>query len=232
MMRRLSLLFALLFPLAPLPAQTGSQSATSPPAAPTSRASALPQDRHGGLSISVDPYTNSERAKAKFGKSANPVTVGILPVEVFLKSEVPHPIKIDLETVQLDVRLESRRQDLDWLSVAQVANLIVHPHGNPAAPSQRRFPIPIPTTSKDKKVDSIAQELRPFALDSDVVPPLGTIHGFLFFDMNRDFETALSSSLYVPNVVLLPDKTPLMFFEIPLTSAASAAAAPPPSSQP
>lgn len=227
MTRRLSLLFALLFPFAPLFAQTGAQSATSTLATPASHASTLPEDRHGGLSVSVDPYTNAERAKAKFGK-ANPVPAGILPIEVFLKSEMPHPIKINLETVQLDVRLENRHQDLDWLSVAQVANLIVHPHGNPSNPSARRFPVGIPTPSKDKKVDSLAEQLRPFALDSDIVPPLGTIHGFLFFDVNRDFEAATTSSLYIPDVALLPDRTPLMFFEVPLTSAASA----PPPSQP
>jgi hypothetical protein len=228
MTRRLSLLFALLFPVASLLAQTGSPSATPPPSTSASHAPALPEDRHGGLSISVDPYTNTERAKAKFGK-ANPVPAGILPVEVFLKSEIAHPIKVNLETVQLDVRIENQHQDLDWLSAAQVANLIVHPRGNPSAPSERRFPVGIPTPSKDKKVDRLAQQLRPFALDSDIVPPLGTIHGFLFFDVNRDFEAATTSSLYIPDVVLLPEKTPLMFFEVPLTSAASS---PPPSPQP
>ena len=38
--------------------------------------------------------------------------------------------------------------------------------------------------------------------------------------MNRNFEAASESSLYVPDIVVLPDKTPLMFFEVPLTTAA------------
>jgi len=230
MMRRLPFLIAVLVPLACASGQTASPRATPPAQANSASPAPLPHDRHGGLSISVDPYTNPERAKAKFGKSANPVPAGILPVEVFLKNETPHAIKIDLETVQLDVHFEGGgQQEIDWLSANQVATLIVHPGGNPSAPSQRRFPIGIPTPSKDKKVESIATQLRPFALDSDVVPPLGDIHGFLFFNVSRNFEAALRSSLYIPDVALLPDKTPLMFFEVPLTAAATS---PPASTQP
>jgi hypothetical protein len=195
-----------------------AQSNSAPPvqASPPARVSALPQDRHSGLSISVDPYTDSQRAKERFGKSANPIPAGILPVEVFLKNETPHPIKIDLETVQLDVHFDNGdHQNLDWLSIKRVATLIVHPGGTPSAPSERRFPIGVPT-NKDKKVDNVMGQLRPFALDSDIVPPLGSAHGFLFFDMSHDFAAASKASLYLPDVSLLPDKTPLMFFEVPL----------------
>jgi hypothetical protein len=196
------------------PAASASQAGAPSPASP-----ALPQDRHEGLTVSVDPYTDSQRAKEKFGKSANPVPAGILPVDVFLKNETPHPIKIDLETAQLEVRLgDGNHQEIDWLTVGQVAYLIVHPGGAPSAPSARRFPVGLPTPGKDKKVSNLAAELRPFALDSDVVPPLGSMHGFLFFNMNHDFEAALKSSLYLPDATFLPDKKPLMFFEVPLAS--------------
>jgi hypothetical protein len=211
-------------------AAAGQSNSTPAKPAPASSASALSEDRHAGFSISVDPYTDSERAREKFGKSANPVRVGILPVEVFLKNETPHPIKVNLETVQLDVHLEGgRRQDLDWLSVKRVATFIVHPGGTPSAPSERRFPIGV-NTGQDKKVDSVVDQLRPFALDSDVVPPLGSIHGFLFFNVARNFDVASTSTLYVPDVTTLPDNSPLMFFEVPLTRRSSSAATP--SSQP
>jgi hypothetical protein len=201
-----------------------AQSSSNAPAAPAASPNAhtLPQDRHEGLTISVDPYTDSERAKDKFGKSANPVPVGILPVEVFIANELPHPLKVDIETVELEVYQGDGKQDLDWLPPVQVATLIVHPGGNPASPSTRRFPIGIPMPSKDKKVDKIATELRPFALDSDVVPPLGKIHGFLFFNMSHNFEAASKSTLYIPDVAILPEKKPLMFFEVPLTPGAPA----------
>jgi hypothetical protein len=217
MVRPVSLIVALFLFCGCLLAQSSSTPAAAGVGSPSS-ASALPQDKHGGLTISVDPYTDAHRAKETFGKSSDPVPAGILPVDVFFKNETPHPIKIDLETVQLDVHFGSgKHQDLDWLPIAQVANLIRHPGGNPSDPSARRFPIGIPLPGKDKKVDSIIAGLRPLVLDSDVVPPLGTMHGFLFFDVSHDFAAAVTSSLYVPDVVLLPAKTPLMFFEVPLT---------------
>jgi hypothetical protein len=223
-MRPASLAILVLTACSTLSAQSNSTPAKP---APASSPSALSQDRHAGFSISVDPYTDAERAKEKFGKSANPVEVGILPVEVFFKNETPHPIKVNLETVQLDVHLQSGgRQDLDWLPVKRVATFIVHPGGTPSAPSERRFPIGV-NTGQDKKVDKVVDQLRPFALDSDVVPPLGSIHGFLFFNVDRNFAVASTSTLYVPDVATLPDNAPLMFFEVPLTPRGSPAATPP-----
>ncbi|HUJ33349.1 MAG TPA: hypothetical protein VLY23_18855 [Candidatus Acidoferrum sp.] len=216
-MRSLALIVAILVACVGAVAQANRPGAPASEKNPPAGSTVLPSDKHDGLTISVDPYTDSQRAKDKFGKSANPLPAGILPVEVFLTNETPHPLKVDLATVQLEVHFERGKQDLDWLSVRRVATLIVHPGGVPASPSERRFPIGIPTASKDKKVDSISEVLRPFALDSDVIPPLGKIHGFLFFNVSHDFEAALQSSLYVPDVVVLPDKTPMMFFEVPLT---------------
>ena len=195
----------------------GSAFGQSAPAA-TAASSALSQDKHGGLTVSVDPYTDAHRAKDKFGKAANPVSVGILPVDVYFKNDTPHAMRVNLETVQLEVKSgEETHQYVDWLTVGQVANMIRHPGGSPSAPSARRFPVGIPVPGKDKKVDTIVDQLRPFVLSSNVIPPLGTIHGFLFFDVSHDFSAAQKASLYLPDVVLLPDQTPLMFFEVPLT---------------
>lgn len=213
----LALLIGLLLPCGALFAQ-------SIPPASASAASALPQDQHGGLTVSVDPYADAHRAKDKFGKSADPIPAGVLPVDVYFKNGTPHPIRVDLETVQLEVRSDGGEQQyLDWLAIAQVAEMIRHPGGTPSAPSARRFPVGIPLPGKDKKVETILEQLRPFALDSNVVPPLGTIHGFLFFDVSHDFSAVSKASLYVPDVNLLPAKTPLMFFEVPLTKGSTAA---------
>jgi hypothetical protein len=177
-------------------------------------ASSLPQDRHEGLTISADPYTDMNRAKEKFGK-ANPIPVGILPVEVFLNNETPKPIRVNMETIQLTVHYDSGRQEgVDWLPVEEVAKAIAHPHG-PAAPKQPRFPIGV-QTGGDKKVDQLTDILHPLALDAEVIPPLGRLHGFLFFDLNHDMSLAERSSLYVPDVTNVSDKKPLMFFEVSL----------------
>jgi hypothetical protein len=58
--------------------------------------------------------------------------------------------------------------------------------------------------------------LKPLLLDVDVVPPMGVIHGFLFFDLNHDLSIADTASLYVPDVTNVPSNKQLMFFEVPL----------------
>jgi hypothetical protein len=174
----------------------------------------LPHDRHEGLSVSADAYSDPARAKDKFGKAADPLPVGILPVEVFLRNETDQPMHVDLSTIQLDVHPHggAQDQDIDAMSLHDVAASVAHPHG-PSAPEARRFPVGLPS-STDKKADKVADVLGPLALDSDVVPPHGMIHGFVFFDLGDDMSLAESASVYVPDVTIVPSQKPLMFFEV------------------
>ena len=182
-------------------------------AAPDATAS-LPRDNHDGLTIMADPWTDKQRSKDKFGK-ANPLDVGVLPVEVFLRNATDHPIQVNLNTVQLEVHLRSgNHQDIDWLSPEDVAAMIAHPGG--AAPSQPRRIAGIPLPNGDKKAEKYAEILRPLTLDSDTVPPMGSLHGFLYFDVSHDPSVADKSVLYVPDVVVIPTKKALMFYEVPL----------------
>jgi len=183
-------------------------------AAPPQASASLPHDHHGGMTVTADPYTDASRVKSKFGKE-NPYQVGILPIEVSMSNELAQPLHVNLNTVQLVVRFPAGRQQyIDSLSIVEVASAIAHPNG-PAAPSQRRFPVGLPSGG-DKKVDKLLDTLRPLSLDSDIVPPMGSIHGFLFFDMSHDFTLVSRSSLYVPDVSTVPSNKPLIFFEVPL----------------
>jgi hypothetical protein len=176
----------------------------------------LSRDQHSGLTVSVDPYTEPARTKDKFGK-ANPYDVGVLPVEVFLRNDSDQPMRVNLETVQLEVTLRNGvRQEVDWLRPEEVAKLIAHPSGS-ANPQQKRLPLPIDIG--DKKVEKLAAVLRPFSLDADMIPPKATIHGFLYFDVNHEFSITSRSSLYVPDVSIAPSNEPLVYFEVPLRNA-------------
>lgn len=186
----------------------------TPQSSPATSAPALAHDEHGGVKISADAYSSEARSKEKFGKN-NPVTVGILPVEVFIQNKTDQPIRVDLTTIQLEVGIgENGRQDLSPLQVEDVAQLIVHP-GGAVNPSTRRFPVGIPVSS-DKKVQKVADMLRGLQLNGDIVAPQTTLHGFVFFNMNRDMALVGNSSLYVPDVVIIPQNKPLIFFEVPL----------------
>ncbi len=189
----------------------GQDSATAPAA---DSKSSLPVDRHEGMAVSADAYSDFARAKSKFGKS-NPLQVGILPVEVFLHNESGQAMRIQLETIQLVVHFQDgSQQELDWLDIKEVASTIAHPNG-PPAPKTRRFPVGIGSIS-DKKTDKVVDELQPFALDADVVPPMATVHGFLFFNLGDDVSLARTATIYVPDVTNLPTSKPLMFFEVKL----------------
>lgn len=185
------------------------------PASQPNAGASLYHDRHDGMDVAADAYIDTERAKEKFGK-ANPVAAGILPVEVTLHNETTKPVRVDLSTIQLEVNNpEYGRQDIDWLSAEQVADAIAHPNG-PPPPQVRRFPVGIPLSSKDKKTEKLAEILRPLAFDADIIPPMATIHGFLFFNMNHRISHVENLSLYIPDAKFIPSNQPLMFFEIPL----------------
>lgn len=210
-----SLLALALFACSGAPAQAQAH-------APATAAANLPRDQHGGLTVSVDAYSDAARAKGKFGK-ANPVPAGILPVEVFLRNDTDHLIRVKLKTIQLEVQFHNGgHQNVDSLTPREVAASIAHPAGA-SSPTMPRLPIHIPDAGKDKKVDQLADILTPLALDGDVVPPKGSIHGFVFFNMNHELSLAATSSLYVPDVMFVPENQPLMFFEVPLSAEAKPA---------
>jgi len=199
---------------APAFAQSNPPSDKTPNPAPTPAAAAR-EDRHEGLSIVADPYTDAARAKEKFGK-ANPLAVGILPIEVFIRNESPQPIRVDFNTVQLEVRMHSGpRQDIDWLTAAEVAKAIAHP-GGARDPQRRRLPVPVTIPGKDKNVQKLVEILGPLTLDADIIAPKSSVHGFLYFDVNHDVSVVSHSSLYVPDVVMLPNNKLMMFFDVPL----------------
>jgi hypothetical protein len=202
-------------PAAPGAVSPAASASATPPAKPA--AAALSHDEHGGMSVSVNPVTDESRAKDIFGK-ANPLPAGVLPVEVILRNETPHPIHINLTTVELEVHIHDERQDVDWLTPVEVANAIAHPDG-PPPPKQRRVPvIGVSLPGNNKKVEKLAAILRPLMLDADIIPPLATIHGFLYFNLSHELNQVPSSSLYMPDVVFLPSNEPLIFFEVPLGS--------------
>ena len=181
----------------------------------TAETSALPHDTHDGLTIQADPYTDHARAKQKFGGKADPLSVGVLPVEITIRNATDKPIRVDINTIQLEVRLRNGgRQDLDWISAEDVAALIAHPAGA-GAPSRPRVPgLPIP--SGDKKADKLAEILKPLTLNADTISPNGAVHGFVYFNVSNDIGLADDATLYIPDAVLLPSKKALMFFEVPL----------------
>lgn len=182
---------------------------------------ALPaHDRHEGMLVAADPCNDAARAKARFGK-ASPIPAGIVPIEVFFRNETQQPLRINLATIRLEVSPPGgQRQHIEPLDASEVALLIAHPGGTPNPESrQSRFPRRVPLPSNDKKAKEFESILRPLSLDSDVIPPSATVHGFLFFDVSHDFSVLSNASLYLPDVKIIPGNQALTYFEVDLRSA-------------
>jgi len=195
-------------------ATVDAQSPSSGPVDPTT----LPaRDSHEGLLIAADPYADPERSKQAFGKD-DPAKGGVLPIDVYFRNDTDQAIRIDLNTIRLEVDPpDEERQKVEALSVKEVAVLVVHPRG-PADPSatRKRVPAPIPMPKHDKAVDKAAAALQPFAFDSDVLPPHSTLHGFFFFDFGHDTSSLRYADLYVPDVTVITGNKLLMYFDVPL----------------
>jgi len=175
------------------------------------------RDTHQNLIIIADPYTSAERYKGPFGKKT-PYEAGIVAIDVYFRNDNDSPIRLNLETIQLIISPPGvQRQRLSPLSPEDVADraLLKKARGNP---SRRPFPFPGSgsKSGNGKDWDEMTSTLHSVALGTDVLPPHATIHGFLFFDMNHDFDAIQYSRVYIPDLSFMTDKKALFFFEIDL----------------
>lgn len=176
------------------------------------------RDVHDGLLVAADAYQDSARSKERFGKK-NPHDSGILAIEVFFRNDNDKAIRLNLESIRLMLSPpEADRQRLEPLAVEEVVDRILNKgRQNPAVPRQ---PVPIPgrgpKTGRGKDWDALESVLRNAAFEMDILPPRSSVRGFFFFDMNRRFDWVSYTRLYIPDLQLLPDKKPLLFFEVNL----------------
>jgi hypothetical protein len=190
------------------------------PGASTDPARLAARDEHQGLLIAADPYLTTERSEEKFGKK-HPFKAGILAVDVYLRNDTGSPIQVSLPPIELNVSPPGgSRQKIESLTSQEAAVLIIHPQ--PSSPTTRRVPIPGAAGGSikgEKEVVKMQAALAPQML-GDIVGPHGSIHGFLFFDVNHHFDWVANSTLYFPEVRRVNPEERLLFFEVDLGPAA------------
>lgn len=175
------------------------------------------KDSHQNFTVAANAYTDAARAKDKFSK-ADPYKAGLLAVDAYFKNDTNDPVHVDLSTIRLNVDSPDGNFHLPVLTLHQAAAKIAHP-GGPPSPKVFRLPSIAPT-GEDGKTRDAEQKLSPLTLQSDVVPPHGTIRGFLFFDVDHHFDMVAYASLYVPDVKSVASDNGLIYFEVPLGSKA------------
>ena len=187
-----------------------------PPANSTLDPVSLPaHDSHQGVTIAAEPYTSADRYKDEFGKHT-PYEGGIVAIELFMRNDNDSPIRVNLGTIQLLVAVPGgSRQRLDTLSADEIADRVL---AKPKDPSPR-LPVPRigpPPQKHDKTWEEFARRLRSAALDTDLLPPHMTTHGFVYFDIDHHYEWLSHSRVDIPDLVFMNDAKPIFFFEIDL----------------
>ena len=181
------------------------------------------RDAHQDLMIAADPYVSADRYKGMFGKKS-PYEFGLVAIDVIFRNDNDSPIRLNPETIQLVISLPGvDRQRLNPLSPEDVADrTILNAHANPSV--KRRLPFPTgggSNSGKGKDWNEMVTSIRSVSLGTDVLPPHANTRGFLFFDLNHDFDAIRHSHVYIPDLAFMGSNKALFFFEIDLGLAAT-----------
>jgi hypothetical protein len=157
------------------------------------------RDAHQDLLIAADPYVSADRYKGQFGKKS-PYEAGIVAIELIISQP------------------DEARQRLSPLSPEDIADrtLLSAPHANPKVKPRLPFPVGGSNSSKGKDWNEMVTAIRSVALGTDVLPPHATTHGFLFFDLNHQFDAIRHTHVYIPDLAFMGNNKALFYFEINL----------------
>ncbi len=176
------------------------------------------RDAHQNLTIAADPFLSADRYdKALFGKTS-PYEAGIAAINVYFRNDNDSPIRLNLDAIRLVIATPGEdRQRLEPLSPEEVADrALLKARANPT--TRRPFPFPgsASNSGRNKAWNEMASTLRSLVLSTEVLPPHATTHGFLFFDIDHQFDAIRRSRVYIPDLSFMTDKKALFFFEIDL----------------
>lgn len=178
------------------------------------------KDQHQGFLVAASPCSDAKASKEKLG-NVDAFKAGLLPVEVYFRNDTKEPVHVDLSTIRLDIDTPNgQRLHLVSLSLEQTASEIAHPKGA-SAPSARRFPPILGVPIRDSKQRDVLNKLQPLVFQTDVVAPGATVHGFVFFDLNHDYDLVSFASLYVPDVKSVASSEAMIYFEVPFKNASA-----------
>jgi hypothetical protein len=195
---------------APFPAFTQQQ-------APTMRTATM--ESHEGMTIGVDPWTQSSRYKEKFAKKS-PFSGGVVALRVSFRNNTDESIKVDLQRIRLTVQLgEDNRQELAPLTAEDVADTVLLKDSG-KDPTKRRNPLPIPvgkpTPGRDKNWTELKEACQNAGIPSNVIAAHSSMEGLVYFDIRGEVDLLQTARLYFPNMVKMTSNEPLSYFDIDL----------------
>ena len=157
------------------------------------------------ITIAADAFATPEKAEEAFGKKANPVNMGLLPVLLVIQNDSDETLQLDnikLELVSGNNRLEpTPARDLPYLRGARRPD------------SQRPIDqLPIPKLPGRGKNPLQREELQSRAFSARMVPPHDSASGFIYFQAS--FRPDMQ--VYINGLRQMPSGKELFYFEIPL----------------
>jgi hypothetical protein len=176
-------------------------------------------ESHEGMSIGVDPWTTNSRYKEKFPKKS-PFPGGVVALRVSFRNNTDESIQVDLTRIRLTVQLgEDNRQELVPLTPEDVADTVLL-KSNGKDPTARRMPIPIPVgksaPGRDKNWTEFKDSCQNAAMPSSVIAAHSSLEGLVYFDIRGETDLLQTARLYIPNMVSMRSKQPLLYFDIDL----------------
>ncbi len=191
----------------------------APARAQTDPASLPAHDSHEKLLVAVQPMLDATWYKDHFGKKS-PYDAGVVALDVYFRNDNDSPIHVDLSTVRLVVGPDGDDpQRVEALTPEEVADRVLLTGGTDPTAGRPRLPIGNPKGDHDKQWTALADSVRAAALASDLIPPHGTVHGCLYFDLAHHVDLLRDSQLYIPDLTYLVNNQVLLFFEVDLAPA-------------
>ena len=187
---------------------------------PVSGSSAEIKDKHEGMTIGVEPWTQASRYKEKFPKKS-PFSKGIVAIHVSFRNDTDYGLKVNLKSIRLLVQLsEENRQELTPLSAEDVADtVLLKDNGKDPTAKKVPLPIPLPTGSKssrDANWTALRDACQNAGVPTSVLAAHSTVEGLIYFDIRGELDLLQTAHMYFPNIVSMGDNQPLSYFDIAL----------------
>jgi hypothetical protein len=172
------------------------------------------QDSHQQVTIAAIPVPDTAAAEKIFGPKAAPTRAGFLPVELVITNDRAEAVRVDLERIKV-------LSDGDQYEQADAVTMAwrLYPPPKPKKPiDPTRLPSPssIPKDKNRGAREEAEASLRSRQLRASVIPPGATARGYLYFNLRGGSIDLARSSVYIPEVTVVPTGEGLLFFEISL----------------
>ncbi|HLX00029.1 MAG TPA: hypothetical protein VKR82_15400 [Candidatus Acidoferrales bacterium] len=176
-------------------------------------ATLVARDTHQGVTVAADPWLQAQDYKARFGKKT-PYDAGVIAIDIYFHNDGNIPLRVNLDTIRLTLAFEGQpEQDLPPLRAEVVADYILNQSG---VKKSRRLSLPIGGGKPNKQMNEMTAVIRQNQLATDLIPPKGTVNGFLYFDLGGEFDYIKSAKIYVPDLKEMETDKTLFFFDVPL----------------